>query len=216
MTRIILQPGNGSRETMKAWTAARALGVECCCTSQFLPGDVPVGDVPYCESVMVAHGIAVPRPDFYPVWLSGWMHRDRYYVPEGTIVAVSGRSWFIKPAGAYKTEPARILPAYHPFPQGYYVASEVVQFTQEWRYYVTDGQVVTTGWYDGDNEDEPAPQLTGIDWPSDFCGAVDFGRLDTGEIALVESHHPYACGWYGDDEELFLLWLIAGWEYLNR
>jgi len=215
MTRIILQPGNSSRETLKAYCAARSLGVECVCTNRSQYGDVPVGDVPYCETVMIGQGIAVPKPDFYPVWLARWMKRDRYYVPEGTPISVSFRPWFIKPAGAYKTEPARILPAYHPFPQGHYVASEVVKFTQEWRYYVADGQVVTTGWYDGDNEDEPAPDLP-IEWPSDFCGAVDFGRLDTGEIALVESHHPYACGWYGDDEELFLLWLITGWEYLNR
>lgn len=216
MTRIILQPGNSSRETLKAYCAARSLGVECVCTSQVLPGDVPVGDVPYCESVMVAQGIAVPKPDFYPSWLACWMKREFHYVPANTMIVRSFRPWFVKPAGAYKSEPARIVRALHPFPQGYYVASEVVQFTQEWRYYVADGEIVTTGWYDGDNEDEPAPQLTGIDWPSDFCGAVDFGRLDTGEIALVESHHPYACGWYGDDEELFLLWLIAGWEYLNR
>jgi hypothetical protein len=62
--------------------------------------------------------------------------------------------------------------------------SSVVKFTQEWRYYIANGKVLTTGWYDGDNEDEIAPELN-VNYPSGYCGAVDFGRLETGEIALV-------------------------------
>lgn len=72
------------------------------------------------------------------------------------------------------------------------------------------------GWYSGvDEEDCPrAPEL-GIDFPIGFCGAVDFGILSTGELALVECHPPYACGWYGMDNQLYIDWLVSGWEYLK-
>jgi hypothetical protein len=62
----------------------------------------------------------------------------------------------------------------------------------------------------------PAPTVD-IDFPrSDWCGCIDFGVLDTGEIALVESQHPFACGWYGPviDFKIYIDWIIAGWKFL--
>lgn len=222
MTRLILQPGPSGREQIAARKAARSLGIEMVSGNAIQPGDVPVGDVPFCSEIMRRQGIAVPKPDFYPEFLSEWMHRT-FAIQDHTRMG-SDRvffSWFVKAADEYKAYPARILNARDRWPvDGRFIMSEVVNFTQEWRYYLADGQLVTSGWYDGNNEDEPAPSLS-IDWPKGFCGAVDFGRLDTGKIALVESHHPFACGerdagffggWYGDDAELFVLWLIEGWE----
>ncbi|MFM7012647.1 MAG: ATP-grasp domain-containing protein, partial [Betaproteobacteria bacterium] len=94
---------------------------------------------------------------------------------------------------------------------GLWWVSDVVRFENEWRYYVADGDVVAVGWYDGTDEDLPPPPLN-VDWPSGFSGAVDFG-LVTGEMTLVEAHAPFACGWYGDDPELFVLWQTIAWEH---
>ena len=214
--KIILQSGESNRECLNAWKAARSMGLDIAGSMYADVGDVPVGDVEFCENIMRLQGIKVPTPDFYPRFLSQWFRREIRYKRADEEWACSLRDQFIKPAGRYKSEPARILPALHPMPHGFYAVSEVVTFVQEWRYYVSNGTVVAAGWYDGDNEDEPAPDLA-IEWPAEFCGAVDFGRLDTGEIALVESHHPYACGWYGenDQSEVFLKWLIDGWESLK-
>ena len=121
---------------------------------------------------------------------------------------------FVKSAEFYKAWPAKIVKKGEKLPDGKLLISDVVEFVQEWRYYVANGEVLATGWYDGSDEDEPAPDLN-IKWPKHFCGAVDFGRLSTGEIALVESQHPYACGWYGDDHKAYIEWLIKGWEYMQ-
>lgn len=121
---------------------------------------------------------------------------------------------FVKSAVGYKDWPAKIIKKGEKLPDGKLMISEVVNFVQEWRYYVANGKVLTTGWYDGPDEDEPAPDLN-IKWPQYFCGAVDFGRLSTGEIALVESQDPFACGWYGDDHKAYIEWLVKGWEYMQ-
>lgn len=59
-----------------------------------------------------------------------------------------------------------------------------------------------------------APELH-IEIPADYCGALDFGMLPTGELALIEANSPYACGWYGKKHELYVDWLIKGWKYLT-
>ena len=141
------------------------------------------------------------------------MHRGHGRIEFGATVS-GGIRWFVKSAAGYKDFTAQIVEKNSPYPSsGPLVFSEVVQFVQEWRYYVADGCVLTTGWYDGNDEDEPAPDLD-IDWPEGFCGAVDFGRLSTGQIALVECQHPYACGWYGDDHAAYVTWLVEGWKFM--
>ena len=199
---------------MKAVQGCRSLGVDWRTGKSDAAGPdcVPVGDVEFCERVLSGQGFARPVPDFYPNFLHDWMHRTwtiserfRHY-HEGPTDA-----WFVKSADRYKDYPAKVLRTGDKWPvSGRFIISEVVTFVQEWRYYVANGEVLSSGWYDGNDEDEPAPALP-IAWPKTFSGAVDFGRLNTGKIALVESHHPYACGWYGDDSEMWVLWLTEGW-----
>jgi len=47
---------------------------------------------------------------------------------------------------------------------------------------------------------------------------VDFGSLLSGELALVEANHPFACGWYGPREQdhLYFGWLASGWKYMKE
>lgn len=213
MVRLVFQPKHSGREVIKAAQGARELGIEFTSSSEVCSPDVPVGDVEFCERAWRTQtGLPSPRPDFYPTWLSHWMHRSYAVRIVGT---TAGSRTFVKSAESYKAWPPKIVWPGEKFPDGLLCVSQVVEFIQEWRYYVAGGAVVATGWYDGWNEDEPAPEL-GIDWPEGFCGAVDFGRLSTGEVALVESHHPYACGWYGDDHKAWVHWLISGWNWMNN
>jgi hypothetical protein len=207
--RIILQPGFDGRESMAAYRACRSLGVPFVVVgSQFSePGDVPIGSVEYCENVLGELGLSRPVPDFYPNWLADrlWRLITSFRVTRDD-VTLQG-SAFLKSADGYKVYPGKVYHDGHKIPRGRHLMSSLAQFVQEWRYYVAGGQVVASGWYDGSDDNEPAPGLS-ITWPAGFCGAVDFGSLSTGEIALVECHHGYACGWYGDDPELFILWQI--------
>ena len=45
--------------------------------------------------------------------------------------------------------------------------------------------------------------------------AVDFGMLENGKIELIESHHPFACGWYGKNHEEYAKFLTLGWKWIN-
>jgi len=40
--------------------------------------------------------------------------------------------------------------------------------------------------------------------------------LYNGKLALVEANHPFACGWYGKEHEIYLEWLSKGWEYMLK
>jgi len=213
--RIIVQPQFDGRESMAAYRACASLripfavGAAKCAE----PGDAPIGSVEYCNDIMAALWIVQPKPDFYPAFLASWMHRtwDKLRVTGAEFLTCP---MFVKSGDGYKVGESKVQPEGYRLPNGFNYVSEPVEFVQEWRYYVAGGKVVTSGWYDGTDDDEPAPELS-IAWPAGFCGAVDFGRLSTGEIALVESHHGFACGWYGDDPELFILWQIECWQQLT-
>lgn len=207
-----LESGVGSsRESVKVIDGARNLGYRVG-WGQHDARDriVPVGSVDYCEDWL---GYS-PVPDFYPDFLREWTRRAIGIREGGGICRMGAPGWFVKSAERYKAFPARVIRFGEEYPPGKLYISEVVRFTQEWRYYVADGCVLATGWYDGEDENEPAPDMN-INWPSGFCGAVDFGRLHSGQIALVESHHPYACGWYGDDSAAFVMWLVEGWRFMR-
>lgn len=205
---ILQKTERGQREQLQAINGCIKLGIPWRISSEVGGADeCHVGTVEWCQAAL---GF-MPCPDFYPAWLNEYLKRPITY-SRGFEVPFDV-SLFAKPWRAYKLADAKIFSQGQYIPNGW-VCSEVVKFTQEWRYYVADGELLAAGWYDGHDEDEPAPKLD-IAWPKGFCGAVDFGRLDTGEIALVESHHPYACGNYleADECEAWVMWLELGWEW---
>jgi len=207
---MILQtiPGEqASRETLQAFNGATALGVPVRWSK--IPGDANechVGSVEFCEAAL---GFS-PRPDYYPSWLNRWLYRG-WWIHDGRPLK---RTVFGKPANGYKSRVAKIYNAGEDVPADSIVTPVLLTFAAEWRYYVADGKVVATGWYDGLDDDEPAPTIA-IDWPEGFCGAVDFGRLVDGRIALVECQHPYGCGNYLENSEavVYAQWIIKGWEW---
>jgi len=205
---ILQKTERGQREQLQAFMGCIKLGIPC--HSQVFVGqraECHVGSVEWCQEAL---GFT-PVPDFYPAWAGNWLHRG--IVRDYTYCPRFPKPMFIKPAFGYKLAPARILPPGEMLPLNW-IASEVVKFTQEWRYYIADGELLAAGWYDGNDEGEPAPTLD-IEWPKGWCGAADFGRVDTGGIALVECHHPFACGNYleADECEVWAMWLEIGWQW---
>lgn len=182
-------------------------------------GQPIVGSVEFVEQY-----IGQKTPNYYPEFLSGYFKRIIW-----TAESLNGL-WcdsflFIKPADKHKRFESKRLDGFgsenmmekYEWEIGPYWCSEIVSFKEEWRYYVANGEVLAAHWYQGKEEEIEAPFsfLRLIDWPEDFCGAVDFGRLDNGEIALVENNLPYACGFYGPSSEgkIYGEWLQKSWNY---
>lgn len=180
-------------------------------------GQPIAGSVEFVEEYI---GI-INRPNYYPQFLEPFFQRKIWYSN-----AWPKEKCFIKPADRHKRFESRILNDLR-YPRGFgggvatgawvgpYWCSEVVSFKEEWRYYVANGEVLAAYWYLGEEKEIDAPELN-IDWPKDFSGAVDFGRLSNGEIALVENNLPYSCGWYGPHSEgkIYGEWLEKSWNYV--
>lgn len=207
--KFCLQAGESTREKLAIYNQRLSEVI----ASKVCPiGHIPIGDVPFCEAA-IPHRKRMQLDkiiDFYPMFLHRWRHRKikLIYVDKSTKLTEG----FYKRATEWKSDwPSQLVYKGGDIPNNfYYYWSEPVTFTQEWRYYIAEGKVITTGWYSGEDEDEPAPELN-IPWHSHYNGAVDFGRLDDGRIALVEAHAPFACGWYGDKHEDYVTWQILAW-----
>lgn len=170
-----------------------------------LEGHIPIGDVPYCEKLF---GEQPDIKDFYPKFLTRHLKRT-IYLRNGLEAT---RRAFVKSATEWKSDKTKIVEPGE-IVSGQIYVSDVVKFTNEWRVYVASGRVFTIGWYDGDHEDLPFPRehLSTIKWPNNFSGAIDFGLLKNGTIALVEAHAPMACGWYGDNHDHYAAWQSEAW-----
>lgn len=171
---------------------------------------IPCGKVEWCEYFLPKEKTI---PDYYPEFLKGYLFRN---VWKSDMWPLS-QNVFIKPADRHKRFTGFLTTGgYRKKKRGPFWCSDIVKFTNEWRYYVADGKVLAGEWYDGDEVTTPdAPELC-VSIPDDYCGALDFGTLSTGELALVEANSPYACGWYGKQHSAYVEWLIKGWRYLNE
>lgn len=179
----------------------------------FLPSFVPSGSVEWCLDKL---GKTV-KPDYYPDWLAPHLYRKVWEADKWPFEKV-----FIKPSDKYKRFDGKCtFGTWKGKKKGPYWCSDIVSFINEWRYYIADGKILCGHWYTGEGLNDPEPPETpylDIDIPSDYCGCLDFGTLSTGEFALVEAQHPFACGWYGsaDEIELYIQWLLSGWKYMNK
>lgn len=195
MSMIYLQPGYSGREVNAVLLAANALGLDRK-TGKGDPDQLHVGSVEFVESV-----IGAQKPDFYPDWTKSAWHRRI----EKTELK------FVKSASRYK--------GFEAFTDSVYLSSPV-DFVDEWRHYCINGVSRCSWWYQGNDatcDNDPNGPPLPFDLPAGFCGAVDIGKLASGEIALVEVQHPYSIGWYGEqsDAQLYLEFLLAGWESLR-
>jgi len=175
----------------------------------FPEGFIPSGSVEWCLNCLERELI----PDYYPEWLSESLHRKVWKDTKWPL----GKKVFIKPADRYKRFTGFITTgSYKKKKKPPFWCSDVIKFVNEWRYYISAGEVLTGEWYWGDEINTPdAPELN-INIPKDFYGTLDFGITTSGDFVLVEAHHPFACGWYGKQHELYVQWLIDGWSYLQK
>lgn len=202
-----IQKGYFGRESIAVFSVAEWFGVSWCVEKEAGMDTIPIGSIEYCEPVFGKN-----RKDFYPDFLNNHLYRT-IRVTIGPICLEE--RCFVKLAEQWKSDfISHIMEVGETIPDGTWWLSKIVNFRNEWRYYVADGEVITTGWYKGENEEELAPSLN-ILWPKGFSGAVDFGQLDDGRIVLVEAHAPFACGWYGEDHKDYVLWQIIAWEHRN-
>lgn len=162
---------------------------------------IAVGSVEFCEKYL---GKQI-EPYYYPDFLKKYISRKIWKLDKC-------KSLFIKPSAQYKKFGSREIIVN----DDVYV-SEFVDIVDEWRYYVANGKILCAYWYAGKESNIQAPSLD-VEFPVDFCGAVDFALLTNGKIELIENHHPYGCGWYGEhkDDENYVNWLIEGWEYTKK
>lgn len=186
------------------------IDVKYICENNLCPEEyVPCGSVEWCEKSLNNKII----PNYYPAWCSEFLFR-KIWVEDKWII---GKRLFVKPADSYKRFTGFVTTGtYKKKKKGKLVWSEVVCFKNEWRYYISGGKVLCSGWYCGDENKEPKPPKLNFKIPETYFGALDMGELPDGKIALVESQHPFACGHYSDDHELYYQWLIDGWEYMMK
>ena len=170
---------------------------------------IPVGSVEFCIEYL---GVKV-TPDYYPDFLKEHLHREVYRTSEWPL----NKKVFIKPSDKYKRFNGFITNGgYRKKKKPPYWCSEVVDFVNEWRYYVSNGEILTGEWYYGDEINTPnAPEIS-LNLPEGYCGCIDFGELSNGNMALVEAQHPFACGWYGKDYNKYTEWIVNGWEYMLK
>lgn len=206
---LLIQSDYYGRERTQAIRGATSLGVavEIGHASDCREGWCPVGTVEFCEEVLGYH----PRPDYYPAWLRSITSRsiERIELAQPTSL---GASRFVKRAERYKIGRTGVVHPSDILEVGEYYAAEVVRFVAEWRYYIAEGEVLSAWWYDGIGDELPAPAFP-CEIPRGMCAAIDLGLTASG-IELVEAQHPYACGWYGEDAALWVLWLLSGWRWM--
>jgi len=172
--------------------------------------EIPVGNIKFIQGIL---GYIV-KPDYYPDYLSDYFHRKIWFTNEWP----SGRV-FIKPSDEYKRFTGVVI---NGSPQIYtepFVCSEVVNFVDEWRYYICDGEVLFSGWYDGQDEEPKDAPVLNIQFDKNLCCCLDMGILDNGDLALIESQHPFSCGWYGKPSSsvcrIYTKWVAYGWRYMQ-
>lgn len=209
---ISLQQGYQGREATAVILHAERLGIPYTTDIDPRPGSVLVGTVEWCEKA-IPYIPANP----YPSNLHHLLHRPVHLINNAHGLTLSDPT-FVKDASAWKTNwQSAVYPAGTTIHIEAAYLSPPISFTQEWRYYLADGSVLSTGWYAGHDEDEPAPPLPYT--PIGFSGTIDMGRLadgihEDGPLALVEAHAPYACSWYADSLEDFVTWQVLAWEHL--
>ena len=202
-----IQPNLNSRESLAVFSCVARYGVTYKISKDPIDA-VPIGSVSYCERFLSKP----PIVDFYPEFLNGFLNRK---IESKTITNsfVVQQDCFIKDASGWKTDfISRVYKRGEVIPAGSYLFSEIISIRSEWRYYVCDGEVICSGWYDGEESDPP--QLDFF-FPSWYNGAVDFGMSDFG-LTLIESHAPYACGWYGEKHIDYITWQYNAWKSYKK
>lgn len=204
-----------------------------------IAGAMPVGSVEFVREAMRVAGIPEPDNLSYPEALRNELRRNVKTIQAGSVLG----QWFVKPQRTkaftgfvFDTmqDPATLSEhdqeqhaAFLAMPPEDLVwVSEPVNFVAEWRHYVLDGLPIASARYDSDGAEdvEPPNPLWLARLISQFNAAhgvaayaIDVGRLDGGEAALVEVNDGWAVGLYGQcmAPRQYLDFLSARWLQLH-
>lgn len=194
---------------------------------------VPIGSVEWCENKYQN-----VRPNYYPLIFCDFYKRNIWKTSfqelkylllekkesfENTLLELD--KLFIKPANQYKKWHGKVISIHeeincsvHEEHEEIY-CSETVDFHNEWRLYISQGEVICFAWYDGQISNEELlqngppsllqnstlhcyQQLKKIISKEKISGIIDVGEAivhGQREFIIVETCHPYAFGWYFDD-----------------
>ena len=173
------------------------------------------------EIVQEALGYSV-KPDYFPEFTRDFIGRSVKY--SNDIKCTYGRSSFIKPSDSYKRFDGFIYDptkTYLDFLEGPYEIQSLVDINKEGRYYITMGKIVCDGWYSPNPEAvESNSPIFPKDMiiPEDWSGTIDVAELNSGEVIVLECHHPFACGWYGESKDFMKYgeWIENGFCYMKN
>lgn len=168
--------------------------------------NIPIGSIDYCEKVY-----GKIKPDYYPEFLKGYLNR-KIWVDK---IKNVDKGVFIKPYENYKLFTGQIYDGLEIDPETKVYCSEILQFRNEWRYYILNGNMVESGWYNNnlltDKEivenipnsmpDSPKlpEELLELLRENRYYGVLDIGEAIIGseiKLTLIEACHGYAVGWY--------------------
>ena len=172
---------------------------------------IPYGDVRFVEEIIGDH----VEPNYFPDFLF-----ETDAVKRHIWATKMPEKGFVKPLFRYKTFTGYLWDGSEETKPtgGPFLMSREETFYDEWRYYVTKGQIVLSGWYSGDEVNTPEPPEFPWSIEKNWSGTIDVGMTSDG-LQVVECHHPFACGFYGklntQDSSAFAKWIADGWEYIN-
>lgn len=169
---------------------------------------IVVGSIEFVQSALGAK----IKPNYHPEWIQSYVHRKTWISKKWPT-----ESCMVKSNDQYK----KIGLVNSSEFCGEYFCQEYVEVGNEWRIYVSDGEIVYHSWYIGPNEDKKLnPKiLQNIKYliPSKWCGTIDLMETENG-IELCECHHPFSIGWYGDSiyNKIYLDFIVNGYKYMKN
>jgi hypothetical protein len=197
---------------------------------------IPIGSVKWCEQKYKNK-----KPDFYPKFLQKLLHRNIWKTTYKELYnsdKLKDIGIFIKPCNNYKKWNGFILKPENLNNQiieddEEIYCSDVIDIINEWRYYIINGEVQVSAWYDGKITDEMV--INGLSkYPPQlplniqnklklkkFYGVIDIGEIlinNKLKLILIEMCHPYAIGWYLEEDSYneYANFIIKSDEYLSR
>lgn len=195
------------------------------------PHALVFGDMDCMHSAMRQLRIPIPDPSSYPDALTRYLHRKVWRDTLGGVrarIEDGGRAIFVKPATRAKRFTGRVFAA----PQDFYDTegasdrepvwcADVVDWASEHRVYVNGGVIVAIDPYAGDEGaalDLDIVRQAVADFEASGAApaayGVDFGRLNTGETALVEANDGYGLGAYAIESTAYAELVFARWRQL--
>lgn len=189
-----------------------------------LPKDTycPIGTVEFVKEYCKLNGISLPTNDTYPEELSSFLKRN---VWKDNFLNVLD-TFFVKPidtktfTGAIKSDIEESIQEFE-LDQTVWV-SDPVEFTQEFRFYIIDKEIVGYSRYDSGDSDTIEPNInivkqmveSYIKQPIGY--SIDVG-LCNGETILVEVNDGWSLGlylWGNMTEELYASLVTKRWQQI--